>query len=374
MSHFETAAAHLVRSLIVMRRNRTALLLLLLAWPAFGEGGRGAKNVILFLADGGGLPTVNAASIHGHGRPQALYIQQMPYIGLSDTSSADNWVTDSAAGMTAIVTGQKTNNGVISQSAAAVRGKQDGQPLKTILEYAEERGLSTGVLTDRPISDATPAACYAHSNDRAKQGEIFLQVLKPRFGDGVDLVIGKGRELVLKQTAALGVDIWPELAARGYQRVTGTEACRSAGPGNARLVGLFESEDFKLAEWVDCALTVLSRNPKGFFLMVELDTHLGEARKSVEAMIELDRIVRRTAERMKRSDTLILVTSDHSYDLHFPRSGKPGEDILPLMKLEGRHNAEEVVAAAQGPGAERVRGFLPNTRLFHIMLSAYGWE
>jgi len=358
-----------------MRRKRPSiLLLLLLALPVFAAGVRRAKNVILFLADGGGLPTVNAASIHGYRKPQALYVQQMPYIGLSDTSSANNWVTDSAAGMTAVVTGQKTNNGVISQSAAAVRGQQDGAPLKTILEYAEERGLSTGVLTDSSISDATPAACYAQSNDRAKQGEIFLQILKPRFGDGVDLVIGKGRELVLKQTAALGVDIWPALAGKGYRRVSSPEACRSADARANRLVALFESEEFQLAEWVDCALTVLSRNSKGFFLMVELDTHLGEARKSLEAMIELDRIVRRTAERMKGSDTLILFTADHSYDLHLPRSGVPGEDIVPLMKLEGRHNAEEVIVAAEGPGAEEVRGFLPNTRLFHIMRSAYGWE
>ena len=353
-----------------MRRHLRVLLLLLIL-PILAGAARRAKNVILFLADGGGLPTVNAASLHGYGKPQALFIQQMPYIGLSETSSASNWVTDSAAGMTAIVTGQKTNNGVVSQSAAAVRGKQDGQPLKTILEYAEERGLSTGVLSDCPISDATPAACYAHSNERATQGAIFLQLLKPRFGDGVDVVIGRGRERILKETAALGVDIWPALAARRYQRATDAGACRGAGP---RLVALFGSEELKLAEWVDCALTVLSRNRKGFFLMVESDTHLKDARQSLQAMIELDRIVRRTAERMKPSDTLILFTSDHSYDLHFPRSGTPGEDIVPLLKAEGRHNAEETVVAAQGPGAEMVRGFFPNTRLFQIMLSAYGWK
>ncbi|MBM3745117.1 MAG: alkaline phosphatase [Acidobacteria bacterium] len=359
----------------LMRNTRRIILLLpLLTLPVLPAGEARAKNVILFLADGGGIPTVNAASLHGYGKPQALYVQQMPYIGLSDTSSASNWVTDSAAGMTAIVTGQKTNNGVISQSAAAVRGRRDGETLKTILEYAEERGLSTGVLTDRPISDATPAACYAHNNDRSKQGEIFLQILKPRFGDGPDLVVGLGRGVVEKQTAALGMDIWPELAAKGYQRVTSPESCRGAQPRAARLVALFESEEFKLAEWVDCALTVLSRNPKGFFLMVELDTHLGEARKSLEAMIELDRIVRRTAERMKGADTLILFTADHSYDLHLPRSGVPGEDIVPLMKLAGHHNAEEVLVAAEGPGAERVRGFIPNTWLFQIMMSAYGWK
>ena len=76
-----------------------------------------AKNVILFIGDAGGIPTLNAASIHGYGAPQKLFLQRMPHIGLSDTSSSASWVTDSAAGMTAIVTGQKTTNGTLSQDA-----------------------------------------------------------------------------------------------------------------------------------------------------------------------------------------------------------------------------------------------------------------
>src|SRR5512133_2260611 len=84
-----------------------------------------AKNVILFLGDAGGLPTLNAASIHGYKEPRSLYIQRMPHIGLSETSSTDSWVTDSAAGMTAIVTGRKTANGVLSEAPAAA-GKEEG--------------------------------------------------------------------------------------------------------------------------------------------------------------------------------------------------------------------------------------------------------
>jgi alkaline phosphatase len=62
----------------------------------------------------------------------------MAHIALAETSSASQWVTDSAAGMTAIVTGRKTHNGVVAQSEAAVRGKTDGEALKTILEYATD--------------------------------------------------------------------------------------------------------------------------------------------------------------------------------------------------------------------------------------------
>ena len=65
--------------------------------------------------------------------------------------------------------------------------KKDGEVLKTILEYAEEHGLATGVLSNMTITDATPGACYAHSNDRGATGQIFAQILTPRFGDGIDV-------------------------------------------------------------------------------------------------------------------------------------------------------------------------------------------
>ncbi|MBH0014786.1 alkaline phosphatase, partial [Pseudoalteromonas sp. NZS100_1] len=148
-----------------------------------------ARNIILFLGDAGGVPTLNAAGIMAHDRPQSLFIQSMPHVGLSDTSALDNWVTDSAAGMSAIMTGHKTNSGMISALPAA-----DGAitPVKSFLEYAEQRGLSTGLVTNMPIWDATPAACFAHVATRKDKDQIFRQMLTPRFGNGVDILIGKG--------------------------------------------------------------------------------------------------------------------------------------------------------------------------------------
>ncbi|MGH9339482.1 MAG: alkaline phosphatase [Acidobacteriota bacterium] len=198
-----------------------------------------ARNVILFLADGTGIPTLNAASIYGYGEPQKLYLQQMPHLALSDTSAADSWVTDSGAGMTAVMTGVKTNRGVISQSADAVRGEKDGEALKTLLEYAEERGLSTGVVSNSSMSDATPAACYADSNDRGKQGYIFAQILKPRFGNGIDVVIGPGRERILEETAQMGTDIAAGLKQSGYEFVDNQNALAEAAGRTDRLIALY---------------------------------------------------------------------------------------------------------------------------------------
>ncbi len=181
-----------------MKRILIALVLL----PAALSAQSRARNVILFLADAGGTSTLAAASLHGHGAPRQLFVQSMPHIGLSDTSSAAHIVTDSAAGMTAIVTGHKTMNGVVSLSASTVRGKQDGGRLKTILEYAEEHGLSTGVISNDSLTGATPAATYAHVNDRGQTAAIFTQVFTPQFGDGVDVMIGGGRPAIVKALAA----------------------------------------------------------------------------------------------------------------------------------------------------------------------------
>ena len=209
----------------------TAAFLVLMA---DAEGARKAKNIILFLADAGSLPTVSAASILGYGEAQKLFVQSWRHIGLSDTSPAVQWVTDSAAGMTAIVTGQKTINGVISQGADTIRGKKDGTSLKTILEYAEERGLSTGVVSNVNIADATPAACYAHANDRAKHGEIFLQVFEPRFGDGVDVVLGIGRKPIFDAVQKLGRDINEVARSKNRTIYDSLAAVPAGGTGRSR--------------------------------------------------------------------------------------------------------------------------------------------
>ncbi len=339
-----------------------------------------AKNVILFIGDAAGLGVLNAAAIHG-GKPQSLFVQQMPHLGLMETSAAVEWVTDSAAAATAIATGHKTRNGVISQSDVAVRGVTDGEPLKTVLEYAEEHGLSTGLVTNDQPSGATPAAWYAHSNDRKKKGAIMAQLLTPRFGDGPDVVIGADRATVLEETRALGIDIAAGLKGKGYVVADSLDSV----PADAnRVMVLMDSSDYDLDAAVDRAISILSRNPKGFFLMVESDLHTKVLSQGLVRTLAFDAIVRKTAERMK-DNTLIVFTADHSFDTRLT-AGRRGESLLsqpvatdgneeakPIIRVGDGHTGEEVLVAAQGPGAERVRGFFPNTRLFEILIDAYGW-
>jgi alkaline phosphatase len=362
------------------------VLLVLLLIPVALSAQARARNVILFLADAGGLSTIAAASLHEYGKPRQLFIQRMPHIGLSETSSATQLVTDSAAGMTAVVTGERTHNGVIAQSAAAVRGKVDGEPLKTILEYAEERGLSTGLITNDSLTGATPAALYAHVNDRGAAAAIFQQAFTPRYGDGVDVMIGPGRGAVAKALAAAGIDL--AVLAREKRRPV-LSALSEIAPGATRAIVLLESDNFDLGAAVDTAIRMLSRNRRGYFLMVESDVHTDRLRRGLERMVAFDRVIARTGRRAG-PDTLLLFTADHSFDVRL-RGGRFGWPLLdglelaetiaprgpyriPAVRMENGHTGEEVLVAAQGPGAERVRGYMANTDLFRVMMAAYGWQ
>lgn len=363
---------------------RRVLLVLLLAPAALAAESR-ARNIILFLADAGGASTIAAASLHGYGEPRRLFVQRMPHIGLSDTTTASQLVTDSAAGMTAIVTGQRTHNGVVGQSAAAVRRKVDGEPLKTILEYAEERGLSTGLITDDAITGATPAALYAKANDRALTVEIFKQALTPRVGDGPDVMISAGRGAIAKAMQAEGLDFEALAKEKGRPILSSIAEIPAAA---ARAFVLLESGEFDKAEAVQAAVRILSRNKKGYFLMVEADAHTDPIRRGLDRLVALDRVIETTA-RTVRSDTLLLFTADHSFDLRI-RGGLKGKPLLegleaaekeagkgpirtPALRMENGHTGEEVLVAAQGPGASRVRGYMANTDIFRIMMQAYGW-
>lgn len=349
--------------------KRTIALTILLSFAA-AAAERKAKNVVLFIGDAAGLPVISLAGIHA-GRPQQLFIQRMPNIGLMDTSAASSWVTDSAAAMTAIITGTKTHNGVISQSPAAVRGAKDGAPLKTLLEYAEERGLQTGVITNDQVTGATAAACYSHSNDRKKADEIFAQVLKPPFGDGVDILIGAGRSKLLTPAMDKGLR---EMRYGVFDSAAGIP------PDTRRAVVLYDSGNFDLAIAVRRAVDILSRSPKGFFLMVESDLHTNQLKLGLDRAVALDAIIEETAKRLGK-DTLVIYSADHSFDIRH-RGGKVGEPLPVPEKAEPKgairvddgHTGEEVVVAATGPGSERIHGFFKNTDLFRFMMAAYGWK
>lgn len=115
-----------------------------------------------------------------------LFMDGMEQTGIVKTSSANSLVTDSAPASSAMATGEKTNNGRCYQPKfAAIQGKRDGENLTTILEMAEESGLSTGLITTTRITHATPAAFYAHVDNRDNESEIADQLL----ASGVEVIL-----------------------------------------------------------------------------------------------------------------------------------------------------------------------------------------
>jgi len=368
-----------------MRKRILIPIALLLLTSPLGMAAQRAKNVILFIADAGGIMVLNLASAAIKGQPQTLFVQHMPHIGLMETSTASEWLADSAAAMTAIATGYKTHNGVISQSEEAIKGQKDGPPLKTILEYAEERGLSTGIITDDDVSAATPACLYSHANDRKKATDLFLQLLKPRFGDGVDILIGEGKTVMNENPPPAWSPIESGLRSKGYDVVKSLEQFQ---PSAKRAIVLLGPEDFDMSAAIRRTREILSRNKKGFFLMVEVDVHTDKLKRGLERVVVLDKLVEETVRTVGK-DTLVIFSADHSYGTRLT-GGKKGEPLIPPEPAAGQpppappakpairigegHSGEEVLVAAQGPGAERVKGFFSNTQLFRIMMDAYGWK
>jgi YVTN family beta-propeller protein len=341
-----------------------------------------AKNVILFIGDGAGVSSLNAASISGYQRPQALYMQSMPNVALADTSTAKEWVTDAAAAASAWATGHKGRNGVVSQTPDAERDAKDGETLKTILEFAEEQGLSTGIIAndDRTgVTIAAVAAFYSHINNRQRSGDIFQQLLNPRFGNGPDVIIGTGRKLIGEQTTKMGHNLANDIQAKGYAYVDSLDAVVRLDASRDRVIALFDDADFDINLAVEQAIARLSRNPKGYLLIAFSDCHLGKTAKSLNRIVELDKAVRNAAVKHKL-DTLIMVTADHGYDLRIKgealaetQKTATGRQVMSVVSLEDQHTAEEVPVMATGPGSEMIHGFIANTDVFHCMMSALGF-
>ena len=163
-----------------------------------------AKNVIFFVGDGMGVSTVTATRVFSVGVAGQLQLDKFPFTALSRTYSEDSITADSAPTMTAMITGQNTNAGVIGLDKTTenkdFNGDGDGAALTTLIELAQAAGKKTGVVSTARITHATPAACYAHINNRDNENAIALQALptdptyNAALGSGVDLLVGGGRQ------------------------------------------------------------------------------------------------------------------------------------------------------------------------------------
>jgi alkaline phosphatase len=354
-----------------------------------------AKNVILFIGDGMGVSTLTASRIlegqmRGEsGEENRLSFENFPFAALSKTYSANQQTSDSAPTMSAIITGVKTDEGVLSVNQNIVHGDYktvQGNETKTLLEMAEDSGRSTGIVTTARVTHATPGACYAHTADRdwesdtdiykrkkdaydAKFPDIASQLLAFHDGDGPEVVMGGGRAKLLPQTMAD-----PEYPNLKGDRMDGRDLTKewtekykdSAYIWNKQqfdavdvkktrhLLGLFEPSMMQyetdrakdgagepsLAEMTTKSIDLLSQNKKGYFLMVEAGRidhghHDGNAYRALTDTIALSNAVRAATQKVNLDDTLIIVTADHSHTLTIMGYPMRGNNILGLVREIG---------------------------------------
>ncbi|WP_026584302.1 alkaline phosphatase [Bacillus sp. J33] len=278
----------------------------------------GPKNVILMIGDGMGIGQIEIARKLEYGKNGRLFLESLPYTALVHTESANNLVTDSAAGGTALAIGKKTNNEMIGVTP-------DGKEADSILDLFKKNGKKAGVISTNTVTDATPAAFTASVPNRwSGQEEIARQQLKNQ----VDVLMGGGRAYYSPEKQN-GRDLIKEATERGYAYASNREELLQA-KGN-KLLGLFNngymnfkldrpltgSKEPSLKEMTEKAISVLSKQDNGFFLMAEgarIDhaSHAGDITSIWKETIEFDEAVKYAVEWAKKNgETLVIVAADH---------------------------------------------------------------
>lgn len=192
------------------------------------------KYIFIMIGDGMGEAQRSLAQGYAayKGGKTPLIMNSLPVTGTVTTNSLNADITDSAAAATAYATGHKTNNGMLSVTP-------DGQSLKTVIEEAEDKGLSTGLVTTTTLSNATPAAFAAHAQSRASEADIALQYLD----SGVDFFAGGGDKYFLPSSYSGGSDALgvPLASSRGDNRDLVSEF---EDAGYKTFIGLQGAQDF----------------------------------------------------------------------------------------------------------------------------------
>ena len=355
------------------------------------------KNVIYLIGDGMGFGAVTSLLLS---MEEETGFEKAPVIGLSETCSANNYVTDSPAGGTALATGTRTCNGFLGVGPDSVQ-------LESLLKKAQKMGKKTGIVVNTTLTEATPGAFYAGVTSRKESYKIAEQFTE----SGVDVAIGAGLSAFINRPDS--IDMTEVLINKGYdvyldwKSVLGTESQKfigildmgdvhrrnkkstttaSAAEGQevclaARLAATEENADTTrfsepteyLQKACTKALDVLEKEAKnGFFLMIEsaiIDGygHNNDSEGMIEEMQEFDNTLQTLIAYVnEHPNTLLVVTADHetggtgvaykSHEVNHPEG-------LHLNFSTKGHTGTVVPVFAYGAGAEKFRGIFQNRDL-----------
>nr|WP_315146423.1 alkaline phosphatase [uncultured Flavobacterium sp.] len=315
------------------------------------------KNIVLMIGDGMGLAQVYSGMTANGGH---LNLDNFKNIGFSKTYSSDKYVTDSAAGATALASGVKTYNGAIGVDP-------EKKPTVNILEMAEKKGIKTGLVSTSSITHATPAGFIAHVDSRKSFDDIALDFLN----NNIDVFIGGGLNNFEKRKD--GKNLSQELKAKGFQICYSIAEIQNIKSG--KLAGLTAPDHNKpmpergemLVPATQAALKLLSQNRKGFFLMVEgsqidFKAHKNDTPGVILEILDFDKAIGAALEfAASNKETLIIVTADHETGGMTLQDGDYKTGKVMAKYTTGGHTGIAVPIFAFGPGSEEFRGFMENT-------------
>lgn len=238
------------------------------------------KNVILLIPDGQSVGGTTLARWYNGGKP--LAVDEMA-CGLVRTYSSDAAIADSAPSGTAMATGFKSHTGFVgvlpdvnSMPGMNPLAKGDERkPIASVLEAAQLAGKSTGIIATSEIMHATPADFTAHDPSRKNYDNLSEQ----QVYQDIDVVLGSGEKYFTKEVRGDGEDLVSEIKNLGYDYVTSIEEMNSSD--SEKIWGMFAPVDMaydfdrvpskepSLAEMTSKAISTLSKNENGFFLLVE---------------------------------------------------------------------------------------------------------
>ncbi|KAL2775298.1 intestinal-type alkaline phosphatase precursor [Daubentonia madagascariensis] len=376
-----------------------------------------ARNLIIFLGDGMGVPTVTATRIlkgqmNGNLGPETpLAMDHFPYLALSKTYSVDRQVPDSAGTATAYLCGVKANYKTIGVSAAARFNQCNtthGNEVISVMNRAKKAGKSVGVVTTTRVQHASPAGTYAHTVNRNwySDADMPASALQEGCQDiatqlisnmDIDVILGGGRKYMFP-TGTPDPE-YPNDASQNGTRLDGKNLVQewlakhpgaryiwnrseliqaSLDPSVTHLMGLFEPGDTKyetqrdpsldpsLAEMTEAALRLLSRNPRGFYLFVEggrIDRghHEGTAYRALTEAVMFDSAIDKAGQLTSDQDTLTLVTADHSHVFSFGGYTLRGSSIFGLAPSKAQDGkAYTSILYGNGPGFVLNSGVRPD--------------
>ena len=326
------------------------------------------RNVILMIGDGMGPNQISLARIAIGGPDYRLAVDMMPHTGIVLTHSFGDIYTDSASSATAYSTGTKTINGYLSLDS-------NKEPLSILTEELYENGYVNGLVATSAITHATPAAFYAHVDDRDKEIEIAQQLIQ---ASSISIALGGGKEYFENIEATEAVEIF----------YSTDEVRNSNNQSNARIIGLFDKDGIMRAEnkptqkeMTTMALTHLSNKAascNGFFLMsegsqIDWGGHLNNSSYVLAEFMDFESTLTDMMQFVNEDkNTLLIVTADHETG-GLQLLGQQ-DDSLRIKFTTNQHSALPVNVYAYGPGADSFSGLMDNTEIFQKIAEALDYK